>query len=62
MCQSSAYMDNNGENELVMEDVELFEVSDGQVKLVNIFGEEKKLKARIKNLYLIDHRIILEKL
>ena len=47
MCQSSAYMEKNGENELIMEDVELFEASEGQVRLVNIFGEEKKLKAKI---------------
>lgn len=62
MCQSSAYMDNGGENELVMEDVDLFEVLDDQVRLVNIFGEEKKIRARIKNLYLVDHKIILESL
>ena len=43
-----------------MEDVDLFEASEGQVRLVNIFGEEKKLKAKIKNLYLVDHKIILE--
>ena len=62
MCQSSAYMEKNGENELIMEDVELFEASEGQVRLVNIFGEEKKLKAKIKNLCLVDHKIILESL
>ena len=60
MCQSSAYMDKNGEKELVMEDVELFEASEDNVRLVNIFGEEKNIKARIKNLYLVDHKIILE--
>ncbi len=60
MCQSSAYMDKNGEKELVMEDVELFEASEDSVRLVNIFGEEKNIKARIKNLYLVDHKIILE--
>ena len=62
MCQSSAYMDKNGENELIMEDVDLFEASEGQVRLVSMFGEEKKLKAKIKNLYLVDHKIILESL
>lgn len=62
MCQSSAFIDKNGENELVMEDVDLFEASDDRVRLVNIFGEEKKIKARIKHLYLVDHKIILEAL
>ena len=62
MCQSSAYMDINGQEELVMEDVDLFEASDERVRLINIFGEEKELKARIKHLYLVDHKIVLESL
>ena len=62
MCQSSAYMDKNGEKELVMEDVELFEAFEDQIRLVNIFGEEKKIKAKVKNLFLVDHKIVLEPL
>jgi predicted RNA-binding protein len=30
--------------------------------MVSIFGEQKKMKARVKSLSLIDHKIILESL
>ncbi|MGD9159097.1 MAG: CooT family nickel-binding protein [Desulfobacteraceae bacterium] len=60
MCQSSAYLEKEGKNELLMEDVDLFEAKGDQIKLVNIFGEEIELKAKIKNLSLVDHKIILK--
>ena len=60
MCQSSAYLEKEGKNELLMEDVDLFEAEGDQIKLVNIFGEELKIRARVKNLSLIDHKIILK--
>ena len=60
MCQSSAYLEKEGKKELLMEDVDLLETSGDQIKLVNIFGEEIEVSARVKNLSLVDHRIILE--
>jgi predicted RNA-binding protein len=30
--------------------------------LVDLFGEEKRIKARVKRLSLVDHKIILEPL
>lgn len=60
MCQSSAYIEKDGKNELIMEDVDLFESYQDHIRLVDIFGEEKEVKARIKRLYLVDHKIIME--
>ena len=60
MCEATAYLLKNGKEEIILEDVDLFEADDGQIKLVSIFGEEKKVKARIKTLSLVDHKIILE--
>ncbi len=60
MCQSSAFLENNGKSELLMEDVDLFETDGEQIRLVNIFGEEILVKAKVKNLSLIDHKIVLE--
>lgn len=62
MCQASAYIEKDGKNELIMEDVDTFESSQDHITLVNIFGEEKEVKARIKRLYLVDHKIILEEI
>ena len=60
MCEATAYLLKNGKEEIILEEVDLFEADDGQIKLVSIFGEEKKVKARIKTLSLVDHKIILE--
>ena len=60
MCQSSAYLEKDGNKELIMEDVDQFEADGDQIKLINIFGEKIEIKAKVKNLCLIDHKIILE--
>ncbi|MBW2065228.1 MAG: CooT family nickel-binding protein [Deltaproteobacteria bacterium] len=60
MCESSVYLLKEGEEELVLESVDRLESSDDHVKVMDIFGEEKILKARVKSLSLINHKIILE--
>lgn len=60
MCQSSAFIEKEGREELVMEDVDSFEASEGQIKLIDMFGEHKILNAKVKKLCLVDHKIILE--
>jgi len=60
MCESTAYLIVNGQEEMILESVDSFESEGDQVKLVNIFGEEKSIKAKIKALSLVDHKIILK--
>lgn len=60
MCESSAYILKDGKEELVLESVDILEHEEGAVNLVNIFGEQKRVKARIKSLSLVDHKIVLE--
>jgi predicted RNA-binding protein len=60
MCESTAYVLKNGEEEVILENVDYLENQDGQVKLVNLFGEEKVVDGRVKSLSLVDHKIILE--
>jgi predicted RNA-binding protein len=60
MCESNAYIMKDGREELVLESVDALENQKGQVKLVSMFGEEVKIKARVKTLSLVDHKIILE--
>ncbi|EGO64658.1 CooT family nickel-binding protein [Acetonema longum] len=60
MCESNAYLYENGKEKLIMEDV-LYVVPTGtEVHLRNIFGQQKIVKGKIKELLLVDHRIILE--
>ena len=60
MCESTAYVLKNGEEEIILENVDYLENQDGRVKMVNLFGEEKVIDGRVKSLSLVDHKIILE--
>ncbi len=62
MCEAAAYLLREGKEELVLESVDLLEPEDGKIRLVNIFGEQKILQARIKKLALVDHKILLEEI
>ena len=50
----------NGKEEVVLENVDFLENQEGVVKMVNLFGEEKVVKGRVKSLSLVDHKIMLE--
>jgi predicted RNA-binding protein len=59
MCEASAYLLKNGQEELVLKDVDVIEPDGDNVRLVNIFGEQKVLKAEIHSLNLINHKVLL---
>ena len=60
MCEATAYMLVEGDEELILKCVDVLESRDDVIRLVDIFGEERTIKAKIKALHLVDHRIILE--
>ena len=60
MCEASAYIVKDGREELILESVDSLESEDGEIFMVNIFGEQKRVKAKIKALSLVNHKIILE--
>ena len=60
MCESTAYIIKDGREEPVLESIDLLEENGEEVKLTSMFGEEKTLRARVKSLSLVDHKIILE--
>jgi predicted RNA-binding protein len=60
MCDSSAYLLSEGKEILLLEHIDFFEASENEILLVNIFGEEKKINAKIKNLSLLEHKIFFE--
>ncbi|MGD8387361.1 MAG: CooT family nickel-binding protein [Desulfobacteraceae bacterium] len=62
MCESSVFVLKNGIEERIMESVDLLENEGDEIRLVDIFGEEKRIKARIKRFALVNHRIVLEPL
>ena len=63
MCEANAYIINqDGEEILLLESVDKLLPQKEALMLENIFGERKVIKAKIKELSLVDHKIILEKL
>jgi predicted RNA-binding protein len=61
MCESHAYLRRGDQEELFFENVDRLEPQDDDhLVLENIFGQRKMIKARIKELALVDHKIILE--
>jgi len=62
MCEANAYLKEHPEKEatLLMEAVDIIEPYEDGLKLVDIFGRQKFVKARIGTMNLLQHRIILE--
>jgi predicted RNA-binding protein len=61
MCEAAAYIVKNGQEELLLEAVDLIEPeADGSYRMVSIFGEQKVVKGRIKAINLVNHKIIFE--
>ena len=60
MCEANAYILKEGKEELVLEDLMILRPEGEELYLQNILGEERRIKARLKELNLIDQRIILE--
>ena len=60
MCEANAFIIRDGQEEMLLESVDIVEQENGNIRLVNIFGEQKVLPARIKKLSLVNHKIILE--
>ena len=62
MCESNANL-KDGENEIMlMESVDTIEPCENGLKLMDIFGKQMFIKAKIKDMTLLNHRIILEEI
>ncbi len=60
MCEANAYYLKGGKEELILEAVDVLENQNGQVRIANIFGEQKTVKGRIHSMSLVEHRILIE--
>ncbi|AEG16800.1 MULTISPECIES: CooT family nickel-binding protein [Desulfofundulus] len=61
MCEANAYLRKDGKEELFLENVDRVIPHEDGILLEDIFGRRKIVKAKIVELALVDHRIILEK-
>ncbi len=61
MCEANVYMiDSEGNEILILESVDKVIPTNEGLLLENIFSQRKLVKARIKEMALVDHRIIIE--
>ena len=57
MCEANAFLIEGDDHKLIMEAVDTVEPQDDGVRLSNIFGEQKFLKAQIYSLSLVDNKV-----
>jgi len=60
MCEAHAFILNNDKEEMILENVDQVDVNGDEVRMINIFGEQKIIKARIKSYNGTKNSIILE--
>lgn len=60
MCESHAYVLEDGQEKKIMEDVVSLTLEGGEVVMVNLLGDEMRIPARIHEIAFTDHRIVLE--
>ena len=62
MCLSKAYVNKDGEKELLMTEVASIEIEDDRLVLRTLFGEQKEIRANIKGIDFLTSSIFLENL
>lgn len=60
MCEAHAYMIQEGEEEKILESVDLVEMEGDEVQLVNIFGEQKRFTAHLRCYDSTEGKIVFE--
>lgn len=61
MCEANAYINQDGKEELYLENVDIIRPEDGKIFMKNLFGEQKFFEGTIEEISLIKHKIILKK-
>jgi len=62
MCEAVVYLADGGEEKEIMREVEFLEVEGEQLLLSSLFGNEKKLRARVKSINFGRHKVIVEQI
>lgn len=63
MCEANAYLvREDGSEELVLKAVDKLTIEGDTVHLVDVFGRQERVRARVMTLALVDHKILLERM
>ncbi|MHB8841494.1 MAG: CooT family nickel-binding protein [Candidatus Aquicultor sp.] len=60
MCETNVYVEKDGKQEILMKDVISITPVEDKLLLVDLFGEQKQIKAEFKELKLLEHMVVLE--
>ena len=60
MCEANAYLIEGDQQKLIMEAVDTIEPEEDGIRLINIFGEQKFVKAQIHSLSLVENKVYLK--
>jgi len=60
VCEAHAFLVKDGSEEKLLENVHEVEVEGDEIRIVNIFGEQKMIKAKIKSYNNSERKIMLE--
>ncbi len=60
VCDLKAYIKKNDTEDLILESVNLVRADGDEVILKNLFGEEKRVRGRLREVSLIKNRLIVE--
>ena len=60
MCEAHAFLLKDGREEKMLENVDIVELNNGEVRLENIFGEQRIVKARFKLYSNTQRKIVFE--
>ena len=61
MCEANAFLFKEGEEQLIMESVDIVDrEGENAWRLVDIFGGQKTVRGRIKGMNLVNHKILFE--
>lgn len=62
MCEAHAFIMTEGHEEELLLNVDEVEVLGDEIRLVNIFGEQRIVRARLKKYSNAERKILLEKI
>jgi len=62
MCEATAFLVGGGHERKIMENVVTVHPEEGQVLLADLLGEQKVVRARVRDVDLVRLRITLEEL
>ncbi len=59
MCEARVFKYENDNEKKLMDDVYVLKKEDDKVYLLNIFGEQEVVKAKVKEIDLVKHKIVI---